>query len=97
MMWVPTSRGVNSMRMDPFAASLVIRAFTLLLLGVSTVATQSDLFKDAPEGGSISKTAGLLAGTRRVDSPSGVNPEFDGIMSIFQGDPKGAGDEKASN
>lgn len=33
-----------------------------------------------------SKTAGDLAGTKRLDSPSGVNPGDD-IMSICQGDP----------
>ena len=73
--------------MAPFAASLVILAFTLLLLGESTVATQSPRPRDIPGGGSISKTAGVLAATNRVDSPNGVGPGDDGIISMCQGEP----------
>lgn len=59
---------------------------TLFLLGDKTVATQSSLFRVDPGGGSISKTAGDLAGTRRLDSPNGVKPG-DAIISMCHGDP----------
>lgn len=75
------------MRIAPLAASWVTRALTLLLLGDKTDATQSSLFRVAPGGGSISKTAGDLAGTRRLDSPNGVKPPGDDIISMCQGDP----------
>lgn len=84
---VPTSFGTNSMRIAPFAASLVMKAFTLFLLGDKTDATQSSLFKVDPGGGSISKTAGDLAGTRRLDSPNGVKPGDD-MISMCHGDPE---------
>lgn len=74
------------MRIAPFAASLVIFALTLFLLGDKTDATQSSRLRVDPGGGSISKTAGDLAGTRRLDSPNGVKPGDD-IISNCHGEP----------
>uniref|UniRef100_A0A1A9VFQ8 Uncharacterized protein n=1 Tax=Glossina austeni TaxID=7395 RepID=A0A1A9VFQ8_GLOAU len=79
---VPTSVGTNSMRAAPFAASWVTLAFSLDLLGPKTVATHSPFARLCPGGGSISKTAGVLAGTRRVDSPNAVKPGVDMISTV---------------
>uniref|UniRef100_A0A182JDF6 Uncharacterized protein n=1 Tax=Anopheles atroparvus TaxID=41427 RepID=A0A182JDF6_ANOAO len=79
-MCVPTSDGTNSMRSAPLADSCVTRADTFVLLGDRTVATQSLPRIEAPGGGSTSNTAGRLAGTSRVDSPSAVSPGDDIIV-----------------
>lgn len=50
------------------------------------IPSQSSRLRVDPGGGSISKTAGDLAGTRRLDSPNGVKPGDD-IMSMCHGDP----------
>ena len=93
IMCVPTSDGTNSIRSEPLADSCVTRADTLVLLGESTVATQSLPRIEAPGGGSTSKTAGRFAGTSRVDSPRAVSPGDD-MMLIFQGEPAGKGEKK---